>query len=465
MTVGSPPPVTARLTAILAELDYDGLPAETRHAAKRVLLDATGVMLGASGIVPETEAFVSLAREMGRGPCSVLGSGVLAAPQMAALANGAMAHALDYEDAFDLSPGHPNASLVPALLALAQWEGKVDGRRFIAALVAGCELACRMGLALRRKMEAGGWYPPPILAGYGAALGGAHLLGLRPQQMADTLSLTLCQVTMPGEIKHSERTVIRAVREAFPAQAAVQSALLARQGIAGFEQPLEGRAGFYALYAGSEFDPEVLLAPIDGPMWIEQLTFKPWPSCRGTHPFIQMAEDLRREHGFAPHEIRAIRVGAGPMQRMLVEPLDRKRAPAVGIDAKFSIPFCLATVLGGRAVDLDSFSDGRLRDPAVLALAALVDFEQPDGAEAWRGDAGALTVTLADGRELHASLAQSRGAPHDPLSDDDLIAKFADCATRAAFPLTSAEARSLAERILALEECEDVGALFAPQPS
>ena len=76
-----------------------------------------------------------------------------------------MAHALDYEDAFDLAPGHPNASLVPALLALAQWQRGIDGRQFVAALVAGCELACRMGLALGRKMEAGGWYPPPILAG------------------------------------------------------------------------------------------------------------------------------------------------------------------------------------------------------------------------------------------------------------------------------------------------------------
>jgi 2-methylcitrate dehydratase PrpD len=457
-----PSPVTAPLTELLAGVGYDTLSPAARHAAKRVLLDAAGVMLGASGMAPETQAFLSLARSLGEGPCIVLGTGVSVNPVMAALANGAMAHALDYEDAFDLVPGHPNASLVPALLALSQLQGGIDGRRFIAALVAGCELSCRMGLALDRKMEAGGWYPPPILAGYGAALGAAHLLQLTPRQMADALSLTLCQVTMPGEIKHSARTVIRAVREAFPAQGAVQGALLAQQGLAGFEEPLEGPAGFYALYAGGEFDPAPLLAPVDGGMWIEHLTFKPWPSCRGTHPFIEMAMSLREQHGIDPAEIASVTVGVGPMQQMLVEPLQRKRAPAVAIDAKFSIPFCVATVLAGRAVDLDAFSEDRLRDTQILNLAGKVEAEQPAGAERWRGDAGMLAVDLADGRKLEATLPQARGAPGNPLGDGELVDKFVDCTARAARPMQETQARTLAGQILALEQCPDVGRLFAP---
>lgn len=248
-------------------------------------------MLAASGMAPEVDGFISLALAIGQGPSRILGTGHMVSPTMAALANGAMAHALDYEDAFDLAPGHPNASLVPALLSLTQSRRPVDGMRFITALVAGCDVACRMGLALRQAMEVGGWYPPPILAGHGAA----HLLGLDRVRLADALSLALCQVTMPGEIKYSQRTVIRAIREAFPAQAAVQAAVLAEHGVAGFKHALEGKAGFYALYADGKFDPDVLLAPFDGRYWIEQLTFKPWPSCRGTHPFIEMAAAEGRE--------------------------------------------------------------------------------------------------------------------------------------------------------------------------
>jgi len=453
--------VTDEITRLFSDFGPASLSPQASMAARHVLLDAVGVMLGASGMADEVRPFVAMARAMGAGPCRILGTPHLVSAGMAALANGAMAHALDYEDSFDPAPGHPNASLVPALLALAQLRGPIGGRQFLTALAAGCELSCRMGLALRQRMEVGGWYPPPILAGHGAALGAAHLLGLGPQGMADALSLALCQVTMPGEIKHSQRTVIRAIREAFPAQAAVQAALLAEQGVAGFEAPLEGQSGFFALYAGGQFAPEVLLAPLDGGLFIEQLTFKPWPSCRGTHPFIEMALALRAAHGFAAQDIVAIQVGIGPMQRMLVEPVGRKRAPEVAIDAKFSVPFCTAAALVTGAIGLDSFAGGQLHDPDVLALAAKVEFVEPPGAADWRGDAGTLAISLTDGRRLTAELDRARGTPQNPLGEGALVDKFAECARRAAEPMPDPAARELAARILALEDCADVGALFS----
>ncbi|MFC3098334.1 MmgE/PrpD family protein [Alteraurantiacibacter palmitatis] len=457
--------MSEQVAALIAGVDYAALPDAVLRAGKLALLDATGVMLAASGLSPEARAFARMAQGMGGGPCAILGTRQRAAAPMAALANGALAHALDFEDAFDLAPGHPNGSLVPALIALAQMQGAagdpVDGQRFLAALVAGCEMSCRMGLALRRKMEEGGWYPPPILAGFGAVAGAAHLLRLNPRQMADAFSLALCSVTMPGEIKYSQRTTIRAIREAFPAQAAVQAVLLAQAGVAGFEEPLEGRAGFYALYAGGQFDPDILLAPPDGAFWIEQLTFKPWPSCRGTHPFIEMALALQAEHGFTVQDIAAIRAGIGPMQVMLAEPHARKAAPEVAIDAKFSVPFCTALALAKGGVGLDSFAPEMLADPAVLALASRVTCHVPDGAENWRGDAGALEIALADGTVLSARRDAARGAPHNPLAEGEVIDKFVACAARAARPLADSPARELARQILSLEKCADAGALLA----
>lgn len=452
--------ITAALSLRIASFSPRDLSPGASGAAKRVLLDAVGVILGASGLVREVDAFVAVARAMGSGPCRILGTRHSVTPTMAALANGAMAHALDYEDTFEPAPGHPNASLVPALLALSQMHRAVDGPRFMAALAIGCEMSCRLGLATRRSLEVGGWYPPPIFAGHGAALGSAHLLGLDAQQMADALSLSLCQVTMPGEIKHSQRTVIRAIREAFPAQVAVQAALLAQQGVAGFEQPLEGKSGFYALYAGGKFAPEVLLSPLDGTLAIEQLTFKPWPSCRGTHPYIELALCLRADHGFGVDEIAAVRVGIGPLQKMLVEPVARKRSPDVAIDAKFSVQFCTAAALVTGGIGLDSFTDQQLRNPGILALAARIDFVDADDSHQWRGIGGSVEITLIDGRRLYARQDQTRGCPERPLSDADLIDKFTDCAMRAAEPLTADAARSLAARILSLEDCKDVGALF-----
>lgn len=451
--------VSDRLCAGIAIVRPADLAPSVLHAATRALLDATGVMLGASGLAPEIEPFVQLAA--GPGPCSILGTGLSATAPLAALANGAMAHALDFEDAFDLAPGHPNASLVPALIALAQAEGPVDGPHFLTALVLGGDLACRMGLALRQKMELGGWYPPPILASFGAAAGCAKLLGLDARGIRDALSLTLCQATMPGEIKYSEGTVLRAVREAFGAQAAVNSAQLARSGVAGFEQPLEGRAGFYALFAGGQFSEDALLDGLGRQFWIEQLTFKSWPSCRGTHPYIELALSLKAQHGIDPAGIAKILASHDGVQRMLVEPLARKRAPGTIIDAKFSIPFATALALLRGRVGLDEFVPAALADPQVLALAARVETELVADPPWREGVGGALRIEMTDGRVWSASLDEARGSPARPLADTELVEKFVDCAGRARVPMTADSALKLANAILALESCPDVGALFS----
>ncbi|CCA90067.1 MmgE/PrpD family protein [Novosphingobium sp. PP1Y] len=452
--------VSDTLCQWVSDLAFGDLPESTVAAARHVLLDASGVILAASGLSPEVRPFIALAE--GEGPCRILGTGMTAPPQMAAFANGAMAHALDYEDAFDRAPGHPNASLVPALLALAQSHGSVDGERFMAALVAGCEVSCRLGLALRRPMEAGGWYPPPILAGIGAAAGAAKLLGCSPRQVRSAISLAMCQVTIPGEIKHSAGTVIRAVREAFPAQASVQAALLARARVAGFERPLEGEAGFYALYAGGAFDPEALAGDLGQRLCIEELTFKPWPSCRGTHPFIEMALALREDHDLTPPQIEAIHVGIDDVQRMLTEPPARKAAPETAIDAKFSIPFTVALAIARGGVGLDDFGAETLCDPALLALAGKVvaAADRQTGARA-RGVGGSIRIELADGRSFSAGCTTARGSPQMPLSEAQLVEKFIDCAARAEVPLPARTASALADRILALESCQDVGQLFA----
>lgn len=452
--------LSAQICETVAALQPGDPPPSTLTAAKHVLLDASGVILGASGLASEAQPFIAVARAAGAGPSAILGTGHRVAPGMAALANGSMAHALDYEDAFDRKPGHPNASLVPALIALAQSEGPVSGPDFLAALAIGCDISCRIGLALRQDMEVGGWYPPPIVAGLGASVGAAKLLGLGADGIRDALSMALCQITMPGVIKHSRDTVIRAVREGFPAQAAVTSALLAREGVAGFEEPLEGRDGFYALYADSKFDPVDLTEGLGQRFWIDALTFKPWPSCRGTHPFIELALNLRERHGFAPADIAAITASFDDVQAMLIEPLSRKAAPQTLIDAKFSIPFATALALVRGKVDLDSFSQDALADAEVLAVAALVQGRQGDRPDWQRGSGGLLEIALKDGRILTAEIDNALGCPARPLDEAELVAKFVDCAGRAARPLAPAAAEALATRILSLEQCDDVGALL-----
>ena len=157
--------------------------------------------------------------------------------------------------------------------------------------------------------------------------------------------------------------MIRAVREAFPAQIAVQAAQLARRGVRGFDAPLEGRDGFFRLFAANRYDAAALFADLGSRWHIEQLSFKPWPSCRGTHAAIECALELRREIDL--RDIHAIRIEGNEVQRMLAEPAQRKRAPQTAIDAKFSLPFTVATALVAGKVDLDSFTPTARVHPGV----------------------------------------------------------------------------------------------------
>jgi 2-methylcitrate dehydratase PrpD len=458
---GADETVSDPLCRFIAGSRYEDLPATTIEAAKRSLLDAIGVIGAASGLSADVAPFRDLARGSS-GPCTVLGFGDTTSAAMAAFANGAMAHALDFEDAFDAAPCHPNASLVPAAIAIAQSSGPVSGRDFLTAVAVGCDLVCRLGLSLRQPLEEGGWYPPPILGAFGATAAAARLLGLGPERVRDALSLTLCQVTAPGEIKHSRDTVVRAVREAFPAQAAVLSALLARGGVRGFERPLEGRGGFYRLYAAGRYDRRALLDDLGRRFYIEQVSFKPWPACRGTHAYIELALELMQSQRLDWRSIDRVDLGIAEIHRMLAEPVERKRSPQTVIDAKFSLFFTVALALVRGRVTLDDFAAAALPDADLRALATRVHARvRPDWGRD-RAAAGQLSITLRDGRALSGEVAQARGSPAAPLSTAALVDKFVDCCGRAARPLGSVAARALAARILAIDELDDAGSLFRP---
>jgi 2-methylcitrate dehydratase PrpD len=456
--------LSTRLARHIAALRYEDLPAATVVSTKRALLDGLGVAIAASGISDDVRPFVELARAQGGAPqASILGSWERVNASSAALANGAMAHALDFEDAFDAAPTHPNASLIPAALAIAQSQPGISGQDFILAMAVGCDVSCRMALSVGDALERSPWYPPTIVSALGAVTATAKLMNLGEAQIKDALSLLLCQLGVAGEIKHSQDTVLRAVREAFPAQTAVTAASLAARGVRGFEAPLEGRGGFFKLFANGMFDETKLCADLGKRFYIDELSFKPWPCCRGTHPYIEAAQQLRAQHELDWRQIKSIRARIGPVQRMLSEPIERKRAPSTAIDAKFSIPFSVASAFIDTEVTLDSFATSKLNDANVLGLAQKVDFDfREHGMTATNG---ALEVELADGERFTAEIAQALGHPSRPLDDARLKAKFIDCVKRAAKPMNDHESDGLAARIMTLDSAPSLNRdLFARHP-
>lgn len=452
--------LTRTLTDFVAGVRFADLSAETVRVTELALLDAVGVTLGASGMGEGVTAFAEVARETGARPeAAVLGFGFHTSMLGAVIANGAGAHALDYEDAFDGAPIHPNAACVPVALAVGE-AANASGEAVVTALAVGCDLVCRLGLALGVNPDEAGWYPPPILSTFGAAATAASLLGLDADQTAAALALALNQATATAQFKADPSSTLRAVRDAFPAHAGLLSALLARRGVRGFDGVFEGKAGFFNLFAQGRYDPEILTRDLGSRFHGDRLSFKLWPSCRGTHPFIEAALALRERHGLTPDMIEGFVATGGLVQQMLAQPEAQKQSPRTAIDAKFSIPFTTATALVHGRVDLDSFSDAALTEPAVLSVAARSRYELDASATLRDAASGRLAIRLTDGRVLEMAVPHPLGAPQNPASAVDLLAKFSDCASRAVYPMTQAQRTEVIPVLLGLHRATDVGPVF-----
>jgi 2-methylcitrate dehydratase PrpD len=452
--------VSSTLARHCSRTAFEDIPARAVEQAARSLLDAIGVSMAASGLAPECGPFLELARAEQAAPvCTILGVGERTSPSAAALANGALAHALDFEDAHDTALVHPNAPIVPVLLALAESEPEIDGRRFLAAMAIGCDLTCRLSLAVGDRLRERGWYPPSLLGGLGATAAGASLLRLDERATLDAFSLVTGQLGTHAELLHSPETVMRSVRDAFPAHAALLAVQLARNGVRGYDHPFEGTSGFFPVYVGEPANELILLDGLGEAYAGSEISFKPWPSCRGTHSFVEGALALVEQHALDVGQIEHVLLVAAPVVGSIVaEPRARKLRPETVIDAKFSAYFTTALAFREGRVTLDEFTADRLADPELLALADRIAFEADPALDT---RSGRVAVATKDGETLVHEVTSLAGSPENPLSREQLVQKFIDCARHAVRPFDASRGRRFAEQILRLEEVDSVAAELA----
>jgi 2-methylcitrate dehydratase PrpD len=447
------------LAKYIFETNYENLPHHVADVTKKALLDGIGVTLGAGTLGEGCRAFVDLAIQGGgKQESTIIGFDAKVPSYMAAFANGSMAHALDFEDAHEGALVHSNSATIPAALAVAESMGTTSGKELITAITLGSDIVCRLGLSLKEDLINYGWYHPAILAAFGATAAASKLLKLTPEQILDAFSLCLCQATCSGEIVYSPKSVIRAVREGFGAKAGVMSVLLAKEGISGFDEPFEGKAGFFNLYAKGNYDPALLLKDLGTLFESANIAFKAWPSCRGTHAYVEGVLAIVKEHSIGLADIDSIKVVVGEksINRRLCEPLEKKQHPSVAIDAKFSIPFTVATALVYKTITLDSFTAEALKNADVLNIAEKVTYGID--ADAGRGDSvqGYTEIKMKNGETKSKNIEFVYGHPKNPMDAESLVAKFINCASYSAKEINT---KRVIEIVMNLEDVQDIGEL------
>jgi len=440
-----------RLADFTAALSFDTLPAEVVDSVKLRTLDIVGIALAASTLETAPSIMGALEGWGGAGDCTVFGSKRTATVPLAILANGSLAHSLDFDDTHAASITHASAVVVPVALALGE-AGAFDGRAVITAAVAGYEAIARLGMAASGVFHARGWHATAVCGVFAAALTAGRLEQLDAERL--TAALGIAGSFASGVLEHLEDgSWVKRVHPGWAGHAGAVASALARGGFTGPATILDGRFGFYRTFIGAEPDR----TPFEtlGHHWETPLIgYKPYPCCHYNHAYLDCALELRRAHSLTADAVESVEclVPAGQVP-IVCEPRETKLRPRTAYDAQFSLPFSVASALLDGRVDLETYAPGRLGDAARLRLAARVSHTVDPNSAFPRAFPGWVRVRLRDGRMLEARSPDGRGSRVCPLPADAIVEKFRDNAARALAPTRIAE---LEATVLDLQTLGDV---------
>jgi 2-methylcitrate dehydratase PrpD len=351
---------------------------------------------------------------------------------------------------------------LPALLATAEDVGGISGRDFLLAMATGAELHARLGLACYNSLGKG-WHPTMVFGTAAAALGAARLLGLDAAGMRNALGMAFHQTSGSAQSMR-DGVLSKRLGPGFAARAAVLGAFLAADGLTGTRRPLEGSAGLFALYERGEVKPEILTDGLGSHWRIREYSFKPYPCCRCNHTVIGLGIGLR-EQGIKPGDVREVEIGMGNVNWLTVgEPYDVRRDSVV--HAQFNACYSFARALTDARVDLRSYQKPAISQQSVVALAAKVRVVDDPAIQPSAIEPARVKVTLNDGRVVEAASETIKGSPQEPMSEDELMAKFRTC-LEFGLGATSADADRLAGAIMQLDTASDAAAAIVdafPQP-
>ncbi len=447
------------IAAFAAELHFDALPAAVVAKVKVHVLDLLGVALAASSM-DFASAVATVAQGMG-GPPESTAIGMrdrLPAP-WAALVNGSLAHGLDYDDTHAESVVHVSAAAVPAALAACE-AASGDGRSFLTALALGMETSIRLGLVAPGAFHDRGFHPTGVCGAFGAAVIAGKIAGLGSAPLADALGIAGSQAAGLMEFL-TDGTSVKRVHAGWAAHSGLVAARLAAAGVTGPRSVLDGRFGLYRSHLGDGAWNLAVLTSDLGTRWhLLDISLKPYPCCHMNHAFIDCAAALQAQHAFAPDAIEQVECFIHPREVPVVcEPLATKHLPQNDYDAKFSLPYAVASQLVRGHVAVDDFTDAAIHDPGVLSLARRVLYREDSSNDYPRCFPGWMRVRLRDGRVLEHHEPINRGHAERPLSDDAVCDKFR---RNAALAIPAHAAESLVEAVASIERAPDLSRLAAP---
>ena len=441
--------VSSTLASHAASTTYAGLPDDVLPAFKRALLDFLACAIAGS-TMPVSNAMLSYFEENDASrAATVLGSGRKLSASNAAFVNGANAHGLDFDDGYMQAAAHPGAAVFPAVLARAEQLGS-SAQDVITAIVIGYDVMLRIGAAIHPVAAQRGFHNTAIAGVFGAAAGVANLAKLDSKQTLNALGLAGSFASGIREYL-DEGAEVKRIHPGKAARDGLLCAEFAARGITGPSKVLEGRYGLFHTHVDDQVRWERLLDGLGTRYEIASIYFKPYPSCRGTHAFIEGIQGLRAQHGFSPEQVAHVELGGNALS---IHAHDYKHHENV-LDAQMSVPYTAALAVLYGDVTAQMFLPETMERPEVDALVQRVDAYVDDECERMypAKRSAVVRIQLENGRKLEKRLVDPKGDLDNPMSDDDLARKFrGNCEP----VIGTARCSSLLDQVCRFEALDDV---------
>jgi 2-methylcitrate dehydratase PrpD len=425
-------PITRTLVFFSHALNSKDLSSEVVERAKYLLLDYLGVAIAGSLSESSQPAYRMLARSESRGPCTVIGTGSQTSPEFAALANGAAAHSVELDDTHQAGSIHPGVVMFSTAIALSEIHPDIDVTQFVTAVVAGYEVAARLGMALQPKSHYElGFHPTSTCGVFGAAVTAAKLLRLSEEQMLSAVGIAGSMAAGSLEFL-ADGTWTKRLHPGLAAQNGILAANLAAEGFRGPGTILEGRDGFLWAYS-RKAKPELVTQDLGQDFEMMRTSIKPHACCRYMQAPIDGLIELAASHDIHPEQVARIEISVLEAGWPLIcEPRKRKYAPSNVVDAQFSMPYGAAVALTDRAAGLDQFTGDSFHSPQIKTLMGKVVLQKDMHIEKnfpkeWPA---IVQVHLTNGKKFKKRIRFPKGDPENPLTWQELSTKFHSLAMR-----------------------------------
>ena len=430
-TVKDKATLSEQLASWYLALDAASLPDDITERTKLHVLDILGLALVGAPREPGRKVRDAVLSMFPGTECRILGYGDRVGVLGAAMANGTMAHDMEYDDTHIESIVHVANSIVTTAMSIGQTRA-LAGRELITAVAGGNEISCRIGVVAPGRMHKVGYHATGVVGTMAAAFVASRLMGLNLDATRHAAGIAGSQAAGIMEC-WADGTWSKFLHPGFAAQNGIIAANLAGTGFTGPGTVFEGRFGYYKSHVqdpGYAYDFDRLVSGLGSRWESRNISFKPYPNAHFIHSFLDVLFQLTREHSVKADEVDSIMCPiADYMIPVVCEPVAEKVAPASDWHGRVSLQYSIAEALCTGRMDGRSYEPSQLRNPQVLDMAKRVEFRIDGTAPPPGRFKGWIILKLKNGRTLEGVTEYNRGSAELPMSPDDIRAKFRDNAT------------------------------------